>query len=96
MDQPTAAEPLLIECAECGGIGCPACQGRRRLEVIGCPKKMIAPQIWHLCRAAGYVEHGILPGPDSLWDQDAGVLAALDFWSGEKSKNESKMDGGGT
>jgi len=66
---PTAAEPLVIECAGCGGRGCPTCGQTGQIEIAECPLRIVPREVWRLLELAEMYDKGLGPVAGGTLDQ---------------------------
>lgn len=101
-DRPTAAEPALIPCVECGGKAvegtpaCEACDGRGHTELHDCPGTLVTPEVELFLDLAGFAEKGAWPRAGGTLDQTRSFLVAyrlyqsyLSMWEADRAKRKT-------
>ena len=76
MDKPTPLEPLAIECAVCGGVGCDDCSGGQKLYT-SCPKDVLTQEVVRVGNLSDFFDSGVLPEAGGLNDQDAKFVSYM-------------------
>ena len=72
-----------MQCLECDGNGCKACDGRGVLHITGCPKLAVSAAAMTVLAV---VESPHLPLSGGLLDQTTWYQAAVDFVAYQKSQ----------
>ena len=81
---------MLVECAGCGGEGCPACAAIGTFRVTQCPIDFAGDDVWEAIEMAELLEHGVLPVPGGALDQSAIFLAAARFIAAERARHRAE------
>jgi len=70
-----------MKCPSCGGASatCKECKGLGQIDFHRCPNTYAKPIHYDVCRAATYVENGILPASGGLSDQSPTFVEALEI-----------------
>jgi hypothetical protein len=86
--------PVEIRCVVCGGENfteCPACEKTGRMSIIGCPDKLITPDIWEAIELADLWEKGIAPVLGGSLDQANSFVTAAAFIFSERQFWKAKL-----
>ena len=78
-------DPKRLDCEECGGKGCPACDNRGWYYSTGCPQKIARP-MWRVVSLIDMAEKGHLPVSGGVLDQSAWFIEAYRFYEQQKAK----------
>ena len=82
MNEPTQVEPLEMQCLECDGKGCKACEGKGVVYITSCPKKAVTATA---LAVLAVVESPHLPVVGGILDQTTWYQSAVEFVNSEKA-----------
>ena len=71
-----------MTCPVCEGTNsekCEECKGAGRLEIIDCPRKQLAPEVWEMLRAAHWAREGTWPRSGGWLNQTLACVTAVEF-----------------
>ena len=82
MDQ---GELVVLECEQCGGLGCDKCNQRGEYVLEGCPKKAVQ-EIVTAVNLCGHADKGHLPVAGGILDQSAWFISFWERFSSEVAR----------
>lgn len=85
VDCPSALEPALVQCPNCGGNGCSSCGDRGDFELTSCPNRYVGHDAADTLQYVGLCENGLPPVAGGALDQTQWFMDALSFVSNERA-----------
>jgi hypothetical protein len=75
----------MIECVNCGGLGCESCEGGR-IIIDRCPQEMVGSQMQSAINLVGFAERNLFPEAGGALDQSQYFLNLFSIMQTEIQK----------